>query len=274
MILEVGLGGRLDAVNIVDSDVSIITSIDFDHMDWLGTTLDEIGFEKSGIFRRKRPAVLGINMPPNSIKVQAAQLEVPLMLFNRDFGIEGKFQVSYPLFETHLPLSNICCAFQALSLLGVSFSTYEQTEIVTKLKLPGRFERLSCSPDLWVDVGHNPEAARFMLSQLPKSAGNKPIYALFSALRDKDVAQVMKILSESVSKWFLAPLDAARAMSLSELTNTARSLNLNYSASENMASALTAAEAEGLADNACIIGLGSFYTVSALRELKNIGTAL
>jgi dihydrofolate synthase/folylpolyglutamate synthase len=265
-LLEVGLGGRLDAVNIVDADVAIITSIDLDHMDWLGDTIEKIGFEKSGIFRSGKPAIIGMSSVPQSVKDHAEDIGSPLLVYGCDFGLdkEQSFYSSIP--DLHLPTSNLCCAFHALHLLGIQFKEAEIQNIVSSIHIPGRFEKLSDSPALWVDVGHNPEAARYLSTELLKIASNRPVYAIYSALSDKDVLNVMSALSSEIDFWFLAPLQVPRAMPIETLTSQAERLGFSFKSCPSINDAVEQAKSLALETNGLCIAFGSFYTVADVRS--------
>lgn len=269
-VLEVGLGGRLDAVNIVDSDIAIITSIDLDHMDWLGDNIEKIGFEKAGIFRSNKPAVIGMTLIPESVKTHALELGTPISIFERDFGLEKEQSFLASIADLHIPISNLCCAFYALYLQGIQFSDSEIHNIVTSLNIPGRFEKLSDKPELWVDVGHNPEAARYLSSQLTKIAVNKPVYAVYSALNDKDVYSVISALSSQVDFWFLAPLKVPRAMPMEKLTTQADALEVSYKTYLSISDAMEQAMSLALDTNGICLGFGSFYTVADVKKYTQL----
>jgi len=177
VLLEVGLGGRFDAVNIIDSDISIITTISFDHTKQLGNTLEQIGFEKAGIMRPFKPCVCGDRHPPNSIIKHAKDIKTPLHCLTKEFNysqqnnswtLETPTKILKNLPLPKLPLQNAATAIMALSLLPISFNLSENsiTNGLLNANLTGRFQIIRKNPLVIIDVAHNPESASFLAQQL------------------------------------------------------------------------------------------------------------
>jgi len=267
VLLEVGLGGRLDAVNIIDADLSVITSIDFDHVDWLGCTLEEIGFEKSGIFRMGKPAILGQRNLPDSVLNQAKKNNVPIYVFDKDFGVTNCCERVFSLPYTNIPESNLCCALEVLHHMGVFLTQDEINTLVSHIQVLGRLEKLTFLTDLWVDVAHNPHAARFLASKLAMLSQGRPIYAIYSALVDKDAKAVIKAMDSVVNYWVLAPLHGSRAMSGSELYRCAKENAISFILLKSIEEALDFVTENAVKEDAIVIAFGSFLTVEIIRSL-------
>jgi dihydrofolate synthase/folylpolyglutamate synthase len=225
-LLEVGLGGRLDAVNIIDPDVAVITSIGIDHIDWLGETREAIGREKSGIFRAATPAIVGDPEPPESVVQSAIDKQALLYCIGRDFAYK-KQSTRWNWFCNgrqikHLPepglkgehqyrnaSSVILAVTQLAKTLPVSEASIRQG--LENVHLAGRFQLIDGKIPVLLDVGHNPQAARTLVEYLTKTFPDKRIHAIFSMMRDKDIAGVLEIMHSVVYDWFFAPLTNSRA---------------------------------------------------------------
>ncbi|MFV1872109.1 MAG: glutamate ligase domain-containing protein, partial [Oleiphilus sp.] len=252
IVLEVGLGGRLDAVNIVEPDISIITSIGIDHADWLGDTVEKIGIEKAGILRSNALFIGGEDLP-QSVHTIAKQLACQTLLCREDFNnnsaqdqlpaqfnskLLNKAYLGFPTLL--LPENNILIALQAIAALAtreaklnLSFDqqTYDRVvESINALNLPGRLERIAYQDidNLYLDVGHNPHAALYLNTFLMQhAASGKKIQIVYSALLDKDVLGVLEALSPQVDRCLLVPLDVERAMPLEDIRRYAEKSGLN-----------------------------------------------
>lgn len=285
VILEVGLGGRLDAVNVVDPDVAVITSVDIDHADWLGNDRDTIGYEKAGILRARRPAVYGEEQPPSSVLQQANAQKVDLCLRGRDFGplasseVEPKqVRIRYrgepvvmSLPEAAIPRDSIMTALQALSLLDVDPLSLDVAGLCRELRVSGRFETLSASPWIVADVGHNPHAARWLCNRLAESVGGRPVTAVYACLEDKDSPAVVAALAPVVSHWYLAGLDVPRGLSATDLSKRLTDAGIVIPVAAVVASVESALEQAkaGLEANGVILVFGSFFTVAAAQDYEN-----
>ena len=225
-LLEVGLGGRLDAVNIVDPNVSLISSIGIDHVDWLGNTREKIGREKAGIFRAKTPAVIGDCDPPESLLQTAIDKEARLYCIGKDFGFKkyatnwdwfaGKRQICQlpePGLKGEHQYRNASSAILAVELLSKSLPVSDGS-IRTGLKnsyLLGRFQLINDKIPILLDVGHNPEAVKTLVDYLNMTFPGKRIHTIFSMMKDKDIASVLEIMNPVVYDWYFAPLANPRA---------------------------------------------------------------
>ena len=229
-VLEVGLGGRLDAVNIIDADAAIVTTVDLDHQDWLGNDVDTIGREKAGIFREGRPAIIGMRDPPRGLLDEAARLQPSVLRAGVDFVAERQekswrwscadttLDLPYPGLSAPVQLDNASAAIAALYCLRdkIAWNPSAIAEGIRAARATARLQRFvkAGESDLIVDVGHNPQAARELarwLNQLPPRNN----VAVFGALSDKDVAGIVAPLRDHFVRWYVASLDAESPRGLS-----------------------------------------------------------
>ena len=238
-ILEVGLGGRLDAVNMVDADCAIITSVDIDHTDYLGDTREKIGFEKAHIFRPGCPAVCADPMPPQSIIDYANKIQADLWLFGKDFNYSGDRQqwayggrgqrrsgLAYPSLRGANQLLNASAALAALEALRPKLAVPQQAVRIglSQVQLPGRMQILAGTPTVVLDVAHNPHAVA-ALGQSLDAMGHFPhTYAVVGMLGDKDIASVVTKLAHRVDHWYCASLPGPRGVSGAELAELVRNV--------------------------------------------------
>ena len=281
-VLEVGLGGRLDAVNVLDADFVILTSVDIDHVAFLGDNREVIGFEKAGVLRPGIPAVYADIDPPRSVLQQATAQKVDLDLFGRDYELVREEQAGsgFPVVVLNyddqavrlpagpLPVTSVAAAVVAIRKLEPELPVADIEQVLAGLTVPGRFERLGTSPDVFLDVGHNPHAAAWLSVQLGslKSAGRR-IHAVYGALGDKDVEGVVRAMANVVDVWYLASLTVPRGLSGQDLQARIASAGISgapafESVREAFESALAAAAPADL-----VVVFGSFYTVAEGREL-------
>ena len=276
ILLEVGLGGRLDAVNIVDADVSAVTSIAIDHVDWLGDDREVIGREKSGIFRAGRPAVCGEADPTASVAEVAASVGAQLYQVGEAFsyqtsGTEWNWQGVCPVGETlkldglptpTLPLPNAATALQVLAVSGLNVSPDAIRQGLAEATMTGRMQRVALAEgDAWLDVAHNPEAAELLAGRLASMA--QPGHMVLGMLGDKDFASVIEILRPEVSYWYLADLNVPRgqkAEALAEHLSDEKGQG-RCATFSNVADALSAAR-QHLNKDITLLVAGSFFTVS------------
>ncbi|MNQ74996.1 Bifunctional protein FolC [compost metagenome] len=280
VVLEVGLGGRLDAVNLVDADLALVTSVGLDHADWLGDTRESVAFEKAGIFRAGMPALCGDLDPPQPLLEQAKQLGAPLFLRGRDFdlavgeggwhwrGIAQAGQVlelhDLPLLD--LPMENASLALQAYALLGLPWQPEALQGGLLATRVTGRLDRRSVvwrgkPVSLLLDVGHNPHAAEYLAARL----ASRPIVgrrlAVFGLLADKDLPGVLQPLQGLLASWAVAPLPTPRSRPAGELQAALTNLHASVSVHENIVAALEA-QCEQAAPGDEILVFGSFYSVA------------
>ncbi|MGL5007868.1 MAG: bifunctional tetrahydrofolate synthase/dihydrofolate synthase [Plesiomonas sp.] len=226
VILEVGLGGRLDATNIVDSDVAVITSIDLDHTDWLGNSRESIGREKAGIFRANCPAVVGEPAMPESIAETANHLGTTLYRVGKEWTysvseIEHTSTWSWQCDDTQrnnlpvpqIPLPNAASALTALHLSHLVVSDDAICQGLLQAALPGRFQQVMQNPTVILDVAHNPHAARYLASRLqarPMHLAQGQVYAVVGMLADKDATGALQVLYPHIDHWLCATLTGPR----------------------------------------------------------------
>ena len=274
-IIEVGLGGRLDATNIVDPDLSIITTVDLDHQAFLGNDRDSIGFEKAGILRPGRPAVIGDSEPPATLLARAAELNVDGRWFGRDFALEtapdhwtfisGDQQLAQ-LPRPAIPLVNAAVALQALLLLGLLPPLAVVRQVLAGLRLAGRLQQLGTAPLKLVDVAHNPHAARYLATELQRLAAGRRLLAVVGMMADKDLAGVFTPLLPLVSQWWLVAPALPRAATTAQLMAA-----LPAGLDVHQAPSVTAGWQQALAAASAtdvVIGFGSFYTVAEILQAE------
>lgn len=281
-LLEVGLGGRLDAVNIIDPDLAIITSVDIDHVSFLGDDREVIGFEKAGILRPGIPAIVADMDPPVSVLQQGVAQKVDMTRAGKDYRIHesladnGDISVSLhtqgqviSLPAGPLPVQSVAAAVMAIRLLEPDTQAPEVETVLAQVRVPGRFECLGKSPDVYVDVGHNPHAANWLSARLASLKGDhRKVYAVYAALGDKDVEGVARAMSAVVDSWYLSGLDVPRGLSAAELKVKLASCGLaQVSTQDSVALAITAARSDAAADDIIIV-FGSFFTVAQARALR------
>jgi dihydrofolate synthase/folylpolyglutamate synthase len=231
-VLEVGLGGRLDAVNVVDADVSIITSIGLDHTEWLGPTRLHVGREKAGIARPGRPLVLAEPRPPRGLNDVLEATGAELWRRGREFRSirrQDRFLLRWGEQTLELPLptmrglwqqSNAAAAAMAAVLLAprLRIDPAAMADGLLRARIAGRMEAVAEAPEVLLDVAHNPAAAQALAGELARSPV-QPTIAVFAALRDKDIAAIGRALRGSFDHWFLAPINSERALSTPELAS-------------------------------------------------------
>ncbi len=273
-LLEVGLGGRLDAVNIVDPDLAIITSVDLDHTQWLGEDRDRIGFEKAGILRPEMPALFGDPEPPDSVLQQARAQRVELRVLGRDFGLgEDGVMLDGPAGAQMVPSTGEkpspgqITALQAFLDLGFAVTARTLETLLAAPGVPGRFECITGEPELVLDVGHNPHAARWLAQRLQERVSTGRIIGVYAALTDKDVAGVAAALSNEVSHWCLAGLTEPRGLSADELAARLSGVlqEAAVSTSQTVGEALNRAFAMAEPSDRVLV-FGSFHTVAEARR--------
>ncbi|MBA5607889.1 bifunctional tetrahydrofolate synthase/dihydrofolate synthase [Duganella sp. FT3S] len=287
VILEVGLGGRLDAVNVIDADVAIVTSVDIDHADYLGDTREAIGFEKAGIFRAGKTAICSDPVPPQSLINHAHAIGADLWLMGRDFNYSGDKQqwnyggrgqrrnaLAYPSLRGANQLLNASAALAALEALRLELPVGAQevrTGLVT-VELPGRFQVLPGRPSVILDVAHNPHAAAALNQNLGNMGFHPYTYAVFGSMHDKDIDGVIAAMSEHVDHWCLTGLPSPRAASASELAakvqivqpeRPERTINCFDDPAQAYANAISRA-----GENDRIVVFGSFLTVAGVMAAR------
>ena len=280
VVLEVGLGGRLDAVNLVDADVAVVTNIGLDHAEWLGTTRESVAYEKAGIFRSEKPAVCGDCVPPESMLTSAKMSAVPLLIRGRDFdlvreatrwhwrGIDagGRSIELRNLPMLTLPLENAASALQAFALLGSPWEAEQLIAALQRTRVAGRLDRRSVcwrgvALSLLLDVGHNPHAAAYLAGHLYRRPASGRRLAVFGLLADKDLAGVVGELTPVVDSWAVAPLATPRSRSAEELSGALMERGATVTICTGISEALEQQCDEALEGDEILV-FGSFYCVA------------
>ena len=293
-LLEVGLGGRLDAVNIVDADVAVISSIGIDHTDWLGNDIESIAVEKAGIMRPKIPTIFGGEHPPNAIIKRAQELGSPLIISGQNFHVEqnvantswrwrGQDRQAEPINWPDLPipglmLDNVAASIQALKLLPISIEIEAVVAALAELALAGRFDKrrdLGNGRTVIFDVAHNPDAMRQLAIRLhsykAQNQGAGRIAAVLAVMADKDVPGMITALEYCVDIWYIAQVDEARSMAACEVAQSMKNVGIASDQGlilqfDSVESAYRAACDQTEAEDAVLV-TGSFLTVAAVYGL-------
>lgn len=287
MILEVGLGGRLDAVNVFDGDCAVITGVDLDHQDFLGDTVEAVAFEKAGVFRRGKPAVCGQNPPPHSLAEHAQETGTPLLLAGDDFsftkldGQQWSFRfhplsgslkdkarkrnaLPIPALRGAYQINNAACALAALECLNdklpVDIGAIKRGLLLAENR--GRFQVLPGRPLTVLDVGHNPHAARALRQSLMALPFAEHRIAVFSILADKDMDGVLDILRDQFDEWFVAPLALPRGRSAENLAEGLAKKGIGKVRLFDDIGAACRAALSQAGENDRITVFGSFHTVA------------
>ena len=295
VILEVGLGGRLDAVNIVDADVSIVTSVDIDHTEYLGDTREKIGFEKAGIFRAGKAAICSDPVPPQSLIDHANAIGADLWLLGRDFNYTGDKQqwnyggrgqrrnsLGYPSLRGANQLLNASAALAALEALRqeLPVSAQEVRSGFVMMDLPGRFQVLPGQPLVILDVAHNPHAAATLAQNLDNMGFHPYAYAVFGAMLDKDIEGIVTQLKTRIDHWCLTALPLPRAATGEQLKERLLEAGVHPEDGPNAESSIMSfdspAEAYANAlsragENDRIVVFGSFLTVAGVMAARKSG---
>ena len=259
-VLEIGLGGRLDSVNVVDSDVAVITNIELDHIDYLGDTREKIGLEKSGIMRKNSPCICGDLNPPNTIAQYAKHCDALLTFVNTPYlgniGLSGEHQKT-----------NAALAIEAVNKLQSVFSVNQNQHAqgIEKTKLSGRLQVKTINDKTVIlDVAHNAAAVQTLTDELKKNS--QPTVAIFSALQDKNIKSMIDIITPLIDEWLLPPLQVNRAIAMQDLTQKF-SLSSKIKVCDDMPSAIHQAFNTKQVER--IVIFGSFHIVAdALKVLE------
>ncbi len=277
-ILEVGMGGRLDAVNVFDADCAIVTSIDLDHEAWLGDTREAIGFEKAGIFRAGKPALCADPLPPGSIRRSARQTGAHLLQMGEDFFVESGADywtlrhghktwtgLPLPAMKGAFQLQNAAAALVALFCLEgrLPVSRHALDQGIANARLPGRFQKIADHPEVVLDVAHNPHAAASLAANLACDACQGITLAVFGMLSDKDMKGVVERLDARVDLWCLAPVQDRRGASLEALQTVTKGVRGKVLAFHSPVEAYEGARHMARPEDRIVV-LGSFVTVGAV----------
>lgn len=275
VILEVGLGGRLDATNIVDADVAVVTSIALDHTDWLGPDRESIGREKAGIFRSGRPAIVGEPDMPHTIADVAAEKGAVLRRRGVDWRYESGEQgwdfsdqqgtlAGLPL--PQVPMPNAATALAALRASGLAVNERAIRDGIKQAMLPGRFQIIGETPRVILDVAHNPHAAAYLAGRLKSLPKTGRVLAVIGMLHDKDIAGTLANLMAEVDCWYCAPLEGPRGATAEQLLEHLRTGR----ACADVAQAWHTAMADAGPEDTVLV-CGSFHTVAHVMEEIDAG---
>ena len=282
-VLEVGLGGRLDAVNVFDADCAVVTTVDLDHMDYLGHTREAIGFEKAGIYRTEKTAIFGDLDPPQSLIKHCESIRANLKIIGKDFDykthhdsfdflIESSFVMNVPMpkLQGDFQLANATNALMAVTAMEDKLPLTELSiqKGISLALLPGRFQEVKKMPSLIFDVAHNPQAARSLSHNLKAHAISGKTIAVFSILKDKDILGVITALNFDINDWFIAEIQNERAASIETISNAIQKINpsAHIKSFKNIQEAYQFASNE-VTRNDRIIVFGSFFTVADIMKL-------
>jgi len=286
IVLEVGLGGRLDAVNMFDADCAVLTSVAIDHVDYLGDSREAIGREKAGIFRRGAAAVIAEPEPPSSVLDEARRIGARLFLIGREFGYSAdgpqwsywgpggkRHGLAVPSLRGPVQLRNAAAALAALDALKerLPVAMQDVRRGLAGVSLPGRFQVLPGRPQIVLDVAHNPQAAAALAQNLAASGYARECIAVFAMLRDKDIAGVVRAVAPRITRWHVAGLAGPRGAGAREIARIVGDAGVvaPVFVHDHVAAALQAAQGEAI-ENDKIVVFGSFFTVAeAIAQLES-----
>ncbi|WP_269533313.1 bifunctional tetrahydrofolate synthase/dihydrofolate synthase [Chitinimonas sp. BJYL2] len=283
-VLEVGLGGRLDAVNVFEPDVAAVVSVDLDHQSYLGDTREAIGFEKAGIYRAGKVAFCADPHPPRSLLDHAANIGADLQVIGKDFGYTNettqwrwrgrngqKPGLPFPALRGAFQLGNASLVIAILDALNarlpVSIGALKRG--LLEVSLPGRFQVLPGRPSIVLDVAHNPHAAAALAQNLANQGFFPTTHAIFSGLADKDVAGIVALLKDQIDVWHIAQLDVPRAASADDIARqiVASGAPGRVQVYPDVAEAYAAAR-RAAGENDRIAAFGCFKVVADMLALK------
>jgi len=282
IILEVGLGGRLDATNIIDADIAVITTIDLDHQAFLGNDRESIGFEKAGIMRSEQIIIVGDGNAPSSVLAHAKKLQAQhgetLYVRGQDFTLtdehslwswQAKQNRLSELKPCFIPRDNVATALMVLDKLALPLSVDFVNDIISKTKVAGRTELIKqykhC--DVILDVGHNPQATRYLadyVKQFKVQRNYKKIYAVVAMLGDKDISASLLSLKDEIDYWYAGQLNVPRAASKETMQAKLASFTKATNCFDNLDEAFKMANGQANSSDLILV-FGSFFTVAQIR---------
>lgn len=283
-LLEVGLGGRLDAVNLINPDAAIVTSISIDHTAWLGETREAIAYEKAGVFRAATPAITGELDPPQSLIESANEKQALLLRLGQEFNY-SKNQNSWNWYSKQSHLSdlpapvlkgehqyrNASSVLVAIDYLQDKIAVSEQAirQGLKQANLPGRFQLITSEPAVLLDVSHNPQAAQALIDHLQTEYKQTPVHAIFTMMNDKDISGVVNLMQPYITHWYISPLDNVRTINETELEKTFQQYHINKISLgyTNFLACYQDAKNKALNDQGIILIFGSFFLVSEYLTL-------
>lgn len=280
IVLEVGLGGRLDATNMIDADIAVITAIDLDHQAFLGDTRALIGMEKAGIFRESKHAIIGDSNIPTEVVNYGTSLGAKMQIRGKHFDVKDSKEISSGdafwtwckgesafshLTMPKIPRDNVATALAVLDTLGIDLSVNFINGVLEKTMVPGRTEMFVEPHNILLDVGHNPHAARYLSDYLAKHSFDN-IYAVVGMLKDKDIEGTLLSLEDNVSQWFLGTLPVERAATAEEIAVSLKTSTHPINCFDNVTQAFRMAS-KNISSNDLVLVFGSFFTVAEIRKL-------
>ncbi len=271
VLLEVGLGGRLDATNVVDHDVSVITSLAVDHVDWLGDDINVIGYEKAGIYRSGKPAICGQPLPPATVAAHADDIGAEFFQVGIQFDYKltdkgwswtsGAFDLE-DLPVPSLPLPNAATALMALGASELQITDINLVNGLNNARLAGRMQVLQSEPEIVLDVAHNPHSAEYLVEKVKHQYAGKHIHVVIAMLHDKDIKATVEALAPIATQWYPASLTGPRAATAEELCQYLPQGQVQFQTPvEAFESAKTSAQQDDV-----ILVVGSFHTVGEVLE--------
>ena len=279
IILEVGLGGRLDATNMIDADIAVITTIDLDHQAFLGNTRAAIGFEKAGIMRANKVVVVGDIDPPSTLAAHANDIDAIAYYREQNFTVEQGHNNTWhwhsgdrkflALDCCHIPQDNVATAIMLLNILSDKLSLLLDSafinQTIAQTKVAGRMEKFSLDCDVILDVGHNPQAARYLAAQLQQLNYPK-VHAVLGMLVDKDATNTVAPLLPEVTQWYVGTLDVHRGCKAKNIVESTQIDSAKVNCFDNVSQAFKMAKKNAKAMDLILV-FGSFYTVAEIRRL-------
>lgn len=273
-LLEVGLGGRLDAINVVDADLAVITTIDLDHQDWLGDTREKIALEKAGIMRTGGQAVIGDFDPPHTLQDKVQELGVKALWQGKEFklhssedGFDWQGSKTFKaLPQPAIPAQNMSTALAVLHWLQLEFTQQQLEELIHSVQVPGRYQLIQSEPDVILDVAHNPQAGHYLAQKLQQSQSNYgKLKFVVAMLADKDIEQTLLPFAEFNADWYLADLAmprGAKGTDIQPLLASQQTTQLYDNVTQAFDAAIKDAQRGDL-----VVVFGSFYTVAEIMAL-------
>ncbi len=284
-LLEVGLGGRLDAVNIIDPDAAIVTSISIDHTAWLGETREAIAYEKAGVFRTNTAAITGDLDPPKALITCAQQKQAKLLCLGHEFNYSKVANNSWtwhceeghlndlppPQLKGEHQYRNASSILMAIQSLQAKIPVCEQAikQGLSHVNLPGRFQYIKSEPPVLLDVSHNLQAAQALIDHLQAEFKQTPVYAIFTMMSDKDITGVISLMQPFVKHWYISPLDNPRTCKETNLKKAFHHCNINQVSFgfKDFLATYHATKIRAQADQGIILIFGSFFLVSEYLKL-------
>ena len=280
VILEVGLGGRLDAVNIIDPNISVITNIGMDHEDILGNDLESIAYEKAGIMRQSGVTVVGFSDAQISIINRSLELENKLFTYKSDYWFEQKsnhwlfnnndsnlFRLDYPSLKGNIQLNNCATAIQTLTLLReITLDEKTINEAIKKTKILGRFDEINfAGKKVFLDIAHNPLSVSFLRENLKKYYPNSEFIAVFSALEDKNVCSMIEELNGTINQWNISEINNERKTDIQDIEIALKRAKQKYKTYKNVTQSFNNAISDTDAKSVVVV-FGSFYMVEEIYK--------